>query len=98
MLVIMAASGQWWAFDGAFGIDHGMVLAAMVNNALLLVLIFEIIRLTGPVFFGGVNYVSMLIGVALGIIIFAERHTMWVWRAIALVLAGLYLVNRGKAR
>ena len=63
MLVIMAASGQWWAFDGAFGIGHGMVLAAMVNNALLLVLIFEIIRLTGPVFFGSVNYVSMLIGV-----------------------------------
>ena len=98
MLVIMAASGQWWAFDGAFGIGHGMVLAAMVNNALLLVLIFEIIRLTGPVFFGGVNYVSMLIGVALGIIIFDERHTMWVWLAIALVLAGLYLVNRGKVR
>ena len=98
MLVSMAASGQWWAFDGAFGIGHGMVLAAMVNNALLLVLIFEIIRLTGPVFFGGINYVSMLIGVALGIIIFAERHTMWVWLAIALVLAGLYLVNRGKAR
>ena len=98
LLVIMAASGQWWAFDGAFGIGHGMVLAAMVNNAVLLVLIFEIIRLAGPVFFGGVNYVSMLIGVALGIVIFDERHTMWVWLAIALVLAGLYLVNRGKAR
>ena len=98
MLVIMAASGQWWAFGGEFGIGHGMVLAAMVNNAVILVLIFEVIRLAGPVFFGGVNYVSMLIGVALGIVVFDEHHTLWVWLAIALVLAGLYLVNRGKAR
>jgi len=98
MLVIMAATGQWWAFDGEFGMGHGMVLAAMVNNALLLVLIFEIIRIAGPVFFGGINYVSMLIGVVLGVVIFDESHTMWVWLAIALVLVGLYLVNRGKAR
>jgi len=60
-------------------------------------LIFEVIRLAGPVFFGGVNYISMLVGVALGIAIFNESHTLWVWLAIALVLAGLYLVNRGKA-
>ena len=98
MLVIMAASGQWWAFAGDFGIGHWAVIGAMLNNALILVLIFEIIRLAGPVFFGGVNYVSMLIGVALGIIIFGERNSLWVWLAIALVLAGLYLVNRGKER
>ncbi len=98
MFVIMAASGQWWAFGGDFGIGHWAVVAAMLNNSLILVLIFEVIRLAGPVFFGGVNYVSMLVGVALGIAIFGERHTMWVWLAIALVLAGLYLVNRGKAR
>ncbi len=98
MLVVMAASGDWWAFDGSFGIGQGAVLAAMVNNALLLILIFEIIRLAGPVYFGGVNYVSMLLGVAFGVAIFGDRHTMWVWLAIVLVLAGLYLVNRGKAK
>ena len=96
--IMFVASGQWWAFGGDFGIGHWAVVAAMLNNSLILVLIFEVIRLAGPVFFGGVNYVSMLVGVALGIAIFGERHTMWVWLAIALVLAGLYLVNRGKAR
>jgi drug/metabolite transporter (DMT)-like permease len=98
MLVIMAASGEWWAFEGEFGIGQGAVIAGMFNNALILVLIFAIIRLSGPVFFGGVNYISMLVGVALGIIVFDERNSIWVWLAIALVLAGLYLVNRGKAR
>ena len=98
MLVIMAASGEWWAFEGEFGIGQGAVIAGMFNNALILVLIFAIIRLSSPVFFGGVNYISMLVGVALGIIVFDERNSIWVWLAIALVLAGLYLVNRGKAR
>jgi len=98
MLVIMAASGEWWAFEGEFGIGQGAVIAGMFNNALILVLIFTIIRLSGPVFFGGVNYISMLVGVVLGIIVFDEHNSLWVWLAIALVLAGLYLVNRGKAR
>ena len=98
MFVIMAASGQWWAFAGNFGIGHWAVVGIMINNALLLVLIFEIIRMAGPVFFGGVNYIAMLVGVVLGIIVFDEQNSLWVWLAIALVLAGVYLVNRGKAR
>ena len=40
----------------------------------------------------------MLIGVALGIVVFDERHTIWVWLEIALMLAGLYLMNWGEAR
>ena len=63
MLVIMAVSGQWWAFGGELGIGHWAVIGGMLNNALLLVLIFEVIRLVGPVFFGSVNYISMLVGV-----------------------------------
>jgi drug/metabolite transporter (DMT)-like permease len=97
MLAVMAASGEWWAFAGPFGIGQGALLAAMVNNALLLVLIFEVIRLAGPVVFGSVNYISMLVGVALGVAAFGDRHGIWVWLAIALVLAGLYLVNRRRA-
>jgi drug/metabolite transporter (DMT)-like permease len=98
MLAIMAASGEWWAFEGDFGIGHGATVAGMFNNALILVLIFTVIRMSGPVFFGAVNYISMLVGVALGMLVFGEQHSLWVWLAIALVLVGLYLVNRGKAR
>ena len=98
MLVIMAASGQWWAFEGEFGIGQGATVAGMFNNALILVLIFTVIRMSGPVFFGAVNYISMLIGVAIGMLVFDEQNSLWVWLAMALVLVGLYLVNRGKAR
>ncbi|MBT3171420.1 MAG: DMT family transporter [Rhodospirillaceae bacterium] len=98
MLAIMAASGEWWAFEGDFGIGHGATVAGMFNNALILVLIFTVIRMSGPVFFGAVNYISMLVGVALGMLVFGEQHSLWVWLAIALVLVGLYLVNRGKAQ
>jgi drug/metabolite transporter (DMT)-like permease len=27
-------------------------------------------------------------------VIFDERHSLWVWSALVLLLAGLYLVNR----
>ena len=42
--------------------------------------------------------IIMLIVIALGMLVFGERNSIWVWLVIALMLVGLYLVNRGKAR
>lgn len=94
MLPVFFATDDRWAFDGAFGIGHWAVLGAMAHNALTLVLIFELVRLAGPVFFGTSNYIAMLVGVAMGMTVFGERQSLWIWAALALVVLGLYLVNK----
>ena len=58
MLVVMAVTGEWWAFTGRFGAGHWATVAAMVNNALAFYLIFELIKRAGPVFFSMVIYVA----------------------------------------
>ena len=36
MLAVMAATGEWWAFEGDFGDGQWATIAAMANNALYL--------------------------------------------------------------
>ncbi len=54
---------------------------------------FELIRMSGPVFFSQVGYLVTAAGVLWGMAIFGERHSPWVWAALVLMFAGLALVN-----
>ncbi len=47
----------------------------------------------GPVFASQVGYVITVSGVILGMIVYAERHSPWIWAALALMFAGLALVK-----
>lgn len=47
----------------------------------------------GPVFASQVAYVVTGSGVILGMIVYAERHSPWIWAALALMFAGLALVK-----
>ncbi len=68
-------------------------IAAMANNALSFYLIFELIKRAGPVFFSMVNYVATLTGMGLGIWLFSDAHSVWIWAALVLIGASLVLVN-----
>ncbi|MGY9056220.1 MAG: EamA/RhaT family transporter, partial [Alphaproteobacteria bacterium] len=58
----------------------------------------QIIRLAGPVYLSQVGYLVVVIGVVTGMLVFGERHSLWVWGGIALMVGGLILVNVGQRR
>ena len=93
VLVAMAATGEWWAFSGAFGIGHGATIAAMANNCVSFYLLFEVIRRAGPVVFSTVNYIATLSGMGFGIWFFGEAPSAYIWGAVVLMFAGLFLVT-----
>lgn len=47
----------------------------------------------GPVFAAQVGYVVTGTGVLLGVALFGERHSIWVWAALAVVVLGVALVQ-----
>ena len=47
----------------------------------------------GPIFASQVGYVVTGSGVVLGMAVYGERHSAWVWAALALMFAGLTLVK-----
>lgn len=91
--IAMAVSGEFWAFPAPFSEADWATIAAMANNAVSYVLVFEIIRRAGPVVFSTSNYIATLAGLGFGIWFFGDRPSVWIWAALALMCAGLYLVN-----
>ena len=94
VLIVMAAIGEsWWAFGGSFGIGHGATIAAMANNCVSFYLVFEVIRRAGPVIFSTVNYVATLSGMGFGMWFFGDAPSAYIWGAVVLMFAGLFLVT-----
>ena len=88
----VAATGAW--FDP---LPLGAPELAIVGITALHLVAYAgfiwLIGRAGPVFAAQVGYVVTLSGVALGMAAFGERHSPWVWAALALMLAGLALVQ-----
>lgn len=98
ILPALAITGEWWWFTRPFGNDDLIVLGAILYNPIVWYLAVECVRLTGPVFYSLWGYIGTPAGMVLGILFFDERHSLWIWNALALLIIGLYLVNRTSAQ
>jgi drug/metabolite transporter (DMT)-like permease len=82
-----------WVDITRFGPPEQAVIAiSFVHMAAYFGFIWLIGR-AGPIFASQVGYVVTGSGVVLGMIVYGERHSPWVWAALALMFAGLALVK-----
>jgi drug/metabolite transporter (DMT)-like permease len=85
----MLLAGQTWAPDNAAG--FGAIFMAVVINSVFYVLLFEIIRIAGPIFFAQFNYLAVLAGVLWSMFLFGERVTGYFFIAMLLMFIGVFL-------
>ena len=75
----------------------GTAQFAATGNGLLsgvaFAILLYVIRTAGPVFASQTAYVITLAGVAWGMILFGETHSIYIWSALALTLLGISLVR-----
>jgi drug/metabolite transporter (DMT)-like permease len=90
---VMTVAGSWWFFNGPSDVGHWAVVGAIVNTAAIYVLVFEIIKRAGPVFFSTSNYIATLLGVGFGMMFFGDSLSIWIWAALLLMFTGLFFVN-----
>jgi len=81
-----------WPLDTVGWSVFGMAAINVMSYGLFILLI----RLSGPVFASQMGYVVTIAGVAWGIAIFGESHSLWFWGALAAMLAGLTFVRPRK--
>ena len=94
----MAVDGSWWFFDSGLDTGGRALVYVSVFYFFFWLCFFEIVRLAGPVFFSTVNYLATFSGVLWGMIIFGETFSIWVWAALVLMVAGLYVLGLGGRR
>jgi drug/metabolite transporter (DMT)-like permease len=95
LLPAMAIADSWWFFDAAFEEHDWALIAMMPINAIIFALVLESIRIGGVVIYSTWAYVTTLAGIGFGMLIFGERHSVWIWLSLVLLFLGMSLVSWG---
>lgn len=69
-----------------------LVLLVVVSAAAYLAFL-ALVRLSGAVFASLTTYLITLAGVLWGMLLFGERHSLWIWAAVVLLVVGMVLVT-----
>jgi len=72
MLPVMAVTDNWWIFDATMTDGDWALIGTIVINATFFVVMFEIIRMAGPVFFSTYGYFGTLMGLGWAALYFGE--------------------------
>jgi drug/metabolite transporter (DMT)-like permease len=68
------------------------VLGMIMMNSLAYAIFLHVVQTSGPVFASQTAYSVTLAGILWGMLIFGERHSLWIWLSLIVMLAGLSLV------
>lgn len=90
----MAVTDGWWFFPAPFDTVDLSVLAVIGINAVLFYLSLECIRYAGAVVYSLWAYIGTMTAIGLGILIFGEHHSAWIWASVALLVVGMTLVTQ----
>lgn len=91
------ATGSFYPIWREASAVNFVIAAYSALSVVIFFLFFELIRLAGAVAVGQVAYIITLTGLGWGALLYGERPSPWIWLAIALVFAGVGLVNFGKS-
>ncbi|MFC1681590.1 DMT family transporter [Pseudomonadota bacterium] len=77
----------------AWGRVEWSVTAMAAIGSVAYMVFLTVVKSSGAVFASQTGYIVTLSGVAWGIVIFDETHSVWVWGSLGLIMAGLTLVT-----
>ncbi len=93
---VVAATGSFVPLAPPWGVVEWSIVGMVLANALAYTLFIQVVTSAGPVFASQTAYIVTIAGVFWGMVIFGEQHSLWIWAALAVMLAGLTLVTPRK--
>ncbi len=97
LLPVTLITGTFAIPDGTWGDPEWASLAMIAINSPSYALFIYVLQRTGPVFAAQTTYVVTVFGVLWGMALFGETHSVWIWAALIIMLAGFALVQERKA-
>ncbi len=86
-------TGTTIGLTGSWGMVQWAATATGVISGIAYTCLLYVIRTSGPVFASQTAYVITLAGVGWGMLIFDERHSLYIWLALALTLVAIAMVS-----
>ena len=95
MLPIYLQQDDTSLFALEMGVSAWPVIVFVMAGVVETLLYFYLIKTTGGVFVSFGTFVSLIAGVAWGMVLFSERHGILVWLAVVFLLGALLLAGKG---
>ncbi len=92
------ASGQWINPLGGFGRAETALALGAALHALVYAAYVALVGRAGSVFAAQSAYLVTAFGVLASMLMLGERYSLWVWLALATMMAGMFLVQPRAAR
>ena len=93
LLPASLATGTFHQIWHDFNLTNILIIAHMFLAALTFHMYLVLLRRAGPVYFSQVAFIVTLTAVFFGILFLGERHSLWIWASLALIFAGVAMVN-----
>ncbi len=90
---VVVATDTFVPLAWPWGVVEWSIAGMAAINAVCFGLVIYLIAYAGAVFSTQVAYLITISGVAWGIVIFDEQHSVWVWLSLACILVGLTLIR-----
>ena len=98
LLPLALLSGTWLPVLAPWGTAQYAATGNGLLSGIAYTILLYVIRTAGPVFASQTAYMITLAGVAWGMILFAETHSVYIWSALLLTLVGISLVRPQQPR
>jgi drug/metabolite transporter (DMT)-like permease len=96
LIPLLAYFGGWVFPRPPYDIIDASALGIAVISAFPSLAFIWVLRKIGPVYASQTAYFVTGTGVLIGILLYDERHSLWVWSALALMCLGVALVTAGE--
>lgn len=96
-LVVLRATGVMSGFGESVASGWHLIAMQSVATGVGYGLFFRLQQVGGPVYVSQMSYVNTAVGVGFAVLLFAESLSVWIWLALALIVAGVFLVNSVRA-
>jgi drug/metabolite transporter (DMT)-like permease len=97
-LVGCLMSDSFYPLARDFALVDAVIIGYGVVTALTFTLFYVVVALAGAVYLAQVGFITTLTGLGWAALFFGERPGVWLWLAMALIFAGVAMVNLGKPR
>ena len=94
---IVAAYDAWIVVERVGAPEFAIAAGSILNLGAYFGFVW-LIGQAGPVFASQIGYIITGSGIVLGIIVYGERHSVWIWLALMLMFVGLALVKPKQQR
>src|SRR5579883_667855 len=91
---LVFSTGNFYPFHFPLNMPEGVVVLEILLSSIGYLLVFQLIKIAGPVYYSLVDSIVVLTGVFWGYIIFGEHLNKWTRLAVGLILFALLLVTR----